>query len=111
MSSGTKRSRKTDIERLAELKEKQRKIQVEVKTRESRLKAQSKKQDDRRKLLVGAMILQKASRDDRVRDAYERWMDEFLTRSSDRALFEFLDRPADRQDDAIAPSTATDEPS
>ncbi len=91
-------AKKTPEERLAELEE--RRIQVEAKLkaeRESILRAkrrenakiqnQKRKDDTRRKVLVGAAILQKIELNQWPKEKLLHLMDGFLTRDKDRKLF------------------------
>ena len=75
-------------DKLARLREKQKALAEQIRREESRRNAEERKKDTRRKVLVGAAILHKASNDKQ----YETWLinnllSGFLTRDDDRALF------------------------
>ncbi len=75
-------------EKLARLREKQKTIAAQIQREENRLKKEERKKDTRRKILVGAAVLHKASKD----SEYNKWLihnllDGFLDRTDDRALF------------------------
>jgi hypothetical protein len=71
-------------ERLKQLKAKQQKIDARRRALEARL---SRKEDLRRKILAGAIVLAKVEQGALDSALFQRWMDEALTREDDRALF------------------------
>ena len=71
-------------ERLKQLKAKQQKIDARRRALEAR---QSRKEDMRRKILAGAIVLAKVEQGALDSALFQRWMDEALTREDDRALF------------------------
>jgi hypothetical protein len=71
-------------ERLRQLKAKQQKIDARRRALEARL---SRKEDMRRKILAGAIVLAKVEQGALDSALFQRWMDEALTRADDRALF------------------------
>lgn len=79
--------------KLLRLREKQKAISAQIKQEETRINAKKRKDDTRRKILVGAAILDKASRDEQ----YEKWLhgllNGFLQRPDDRALFDLPPLP------------------
>lgn len=71
-------------DRLRQLKTKQHQIETRRRTLESR---RSRKEDTRRKILVGAIILARVERGELAEPQLRQWLSEVLTRSDDRALF------------------------
>lgn len=69
--------------RLADLKAKKKKLDARARSRES---AQARKDDSRRKLLVGAMILKRAEEAGTLAELTTQ-LDAFLKRDDERALF------------------------
>ena len=63
-------------------KAKARVARLMAKKRES-----TRKQDTRRKILAGSMLLERIDSDERIKAWFEREIDAFLTRDSDRKLF------------------------
>lgn len=97
----TPRTPKTPEQRLAELNEKQAKIERELKQRKERILRQKRqqqakitnakrKQDTRKKVLIGAAVLAKiqAGDGDWTNDRLMTLLNGYLTRDDDRALFE-----------------------
>jgi hypothetical protein len=75
--------------RLQQLKAQQQRIAARQKSIESR---RSRKEDTRRKILVGAIMFARVEQG-RLSEAELRgWMDEALTRPDDRALFDLAAR-------------------
>lgn len=73
--------------RIEQLKKKREQLDARIQKIEATQKAKEKKQDTRRKILVGAYYLDKAKKENRM-DEVKHAMEEFLTRKSDRLLFE-----------------------
>lgn len=69
------------------LKKKQEQLKAQIQNLEAAEKSREKKRDTRRKILVGAYYLDKAITDDRF-DEITRLMGSYLTRQSDRELFD-----------------------
>lgn len=71
--------------------ERAKKKTAEAAALERRLKAkeavEERKRDTRRKILVGSMQLEMASRDQEVRERMISALDKYLTREDDRSLF------------------------
>jgi hypothetical protein len=84
-----------DNEKLIRLREKQKIIAAQIRREESRINAKKRKDDTRRKILVGAAILDKASRDEQYGKWLQRLLDGFLERDDDRALFDLPPRKED----------------
>lgn len=74
-------------QKLEGLKKKQAVLKARIQQIEAREKTVTKKQDLRRKILVGAFVLEETEKDGGIAALYQK-MDKFLTRNSDRVLFE-----------------------
>ena len=80
------------VDRIATLKGRLRELEARQQQIEARRRAlQTRRQraeDTRRRVLVGAMMLEKAERGEFDRAQLRGWLDERLTRADDRALFD-----------------------
>ncbi|HEY9757433.1 MAG TPA: hypothetical protein V6C97_19855 [Oculatellaceae cyanobacterium] len=85
---GSKSSKGDAGSKLEALKQKQAVLQARVEQLEAREKVREQKRDLRRKVLLGAYVLEEAAKagEGRVAELYQS-LDGFLTRNSDRALF------------------------
>jgi hypothetical protein len=81
-----RKKRAQSKQRIENLEKKIKRLRARKVAEEAKLKKQAKKDDTRRKILIGAYYLDKAERDDTVAELYQR-MDGFLTRDNDRELF------------------------
>ena len=72
---------------LEKLKAQQAKITARIQAVEAKHKVSERKKDTRRKILVGSYYLENAIKNDRVQEI-KKTMDKFLTRDSDRSLFD-----------------------
>ncbi len=72
---------------LDKLKQKRSQINARIQKLEASEKAKYRKQETRRKILVGAYYLQKAREEDSM-SVLRKYMDDYLKRDIDRALFE-----------------------
>jgi len=75
-------------EKLRQLKERQQAVEARQRTLESRRK---RKDDTRRKILVGAIVLAKVEQGEFPEARLRSWLDAALTRDDDRRLFAFED--------------------
>jgi hypothetical protein len=83
------------IERLEQKLKQLRARQARVQARQRVLRSQRERKDDtRRKILVGAVILAKVDQGVLPEVDLRRWMEGALTRADDRALFGFVDLEA-----------------
>ena len=71
-------------ERLQQLKTRQARIEARQRALASR---RSRKDDTRRKILAGAILLAKVEAGEFDSRTFKRWLDKALTRKDDRALF------------------------
>jgi hypothetical protein len=77
-------------DRLKQLKAKQQRLEMRRRATESR---RVRKEDTRRKILVGAVVLAKIERGEFSDSQLRGWLDEALTRVDDRALFDLVGKP------------------
>ena len=84
--SATKRAAQISVleEKLRQLKAREQAAEARRRSLESRRK---RKDDTRRKILVGAIVLARVERGKIAEAELRRWLDGALTRSDDRALF------------------------
>ena len=78
--------------RIEKLKLRRKQLDARIQKVEASQKVKEKKQDTRRKILVGAYYLNKAKKENRMSEIKQA-MEEFLTRKSDRLLFELEVEP------------------
>jgi len=76
-------------ERLKQLKAKQQRVEARRRSLESR---RARRDDTRRKILVGAIVLAKVDQGAIPEAELRRWLDGALTRADDRVLFGFETR-------------------
>lgn len=72
--------------RLQTLEERKKQIEVQIQQIKAREAHRQRKQETRRKILVGSYYLERAEREGRLEEV-KKAMDQFLTRDYDRALF------------------------
>jgi large subunit ribosomal protein L7/L12 len=75
------------ISQLEKLKEQRAKLAARIQAIEARAKTSKQKQETRRKILVGAYYLDEAIKNNQLDDIRKK-MESYLTRNSDRSLFE-----------------------
>lgn len=80
--------------KLDDLEKKIEQLMAQKASEEARLKSKFKKEDTRRKILIGAYFLENAEKNGTMPDLIKQ-IDGFLTRKSDRALFNLDDTPKD----------------
>jgi hypothetical protein len=73
--------------KLNRLIEKREAVNARIKQEQNKLKASERKSDTRRKILAGAAVLEKASRDNDFSTMLMAELKRFLVRDDDRALF------------------------
>jgi hypothetical protein len=73
--------------RLERLREKREQINARIQSIEARMKSSERKKDTRRKILVGAYYLDMAAKENKM-DALTKIMKNYLTRDSDKELFD-----------------------
>jgi hypothetical protein len=77
------------VSKIEKLKTQQEKLKARIQLMESRAKESERKKDTRRKILLGSYYLEQA-REKNQFDEIKQIMDRFLTRDSDRILFDLL---------------------
>ena len=85
MTTGIEARIKAQEEKLKQLKA--QKQQIEARKRAAAAKI-TRQQDTRRKVLMGAMVLDMMERDEANRQRFMQRLDSYLTRPDDRALFD-----------------------
>ena len=86
-------AKRTDDEILADLTAKQREIEMRINAVKARSKERARKEETRRKVLVGAVILAEAERSDAARLRLQTLLDKHLVRPVDREVFGLPPRP------------------
>ena len=74
-------------ERIRNLEEQRARINAEIQRVRSRESQAERKRDTLRKILAGAMVLDRVARGDLTEQLFKADMDRFLERDQDRALF------------------------
>ena len=72
---------------LEKLKAQREKLDARIQLAEARTKKSERKQDIRRKILIGSYYLDKARKEEKMHELKEQ-MDSYLSRESDRKLFD-----------------------
>ena len=84
-------------ERIEALKERLKQLETRKARAEGRKRAllarRGRKDDTRRKILAGAIVLAKVQAGDLDPKTFQKWLDQSLVRDDDRALFELPVRP------------------
>ena len=81
-------------DRMRKLEEQRARINAEIQRVRSRESQEERKRETRRKILAGAMVLDRVARKDLSEKLFKADMDRFLERDQDRALFDLPPRPA-----------------
>ena len=79
-------------DRMRKLEEQRARINAEIQRVRSRESQEERKRETRRKILAGAMVLDRVARKDLSEKLFKADMDRFLERDQDRALFELPPR-------------------
>ena len=74
--------------KLEQLKKKQEQLRLQIQKEEQRLKTKNRKDDTRRKILVGAMVLDRMGKDDEYKQEILSILDLYLKNEKDRDLFQ-----------------------
>lgn len=82
-------------EKLAKLEAKKQETERKIKALKEAEKAEKRKAENRRKILIGAMLLNKVEQNRYSHDQLLREMDGFLSRDNERALFNLPPREND----------------
>jgi uncharacterized coiled-coil DUF342 family protein len=78
-------------EKISKLKQQRDVLNARIQKYEALAKSRERKRDTRRKILVGAYYLDKA-KDDGTMATINQLMNDYLTRESDRTLFDLSDK-------------------
>ena len=81
-------------DRIRQLEEQRARITAEIQRVRSRESQEERKRETRRKILAGAMVLDRVARKELAEKLFKADMDRFLERDQDRALFGLPPRPA-----------------
>ena len=82
-------------DRIRQLEEQRARINAEIQRVRGRESLEERKRETRRRILAGAMVLDRVARGDLSEKLFKADMDRFLEREQDRALFDLPPRPAD----------------
>ena len=82
-------------DRIRQLEEQRARINAEIQRVRSRESQEERKRDTRRKILAGAMVLDRVARGDLSEQLFKADMDRFLEREQDRALFDLPRKTAE----------------
>ena len=74
-------------ERIRQLEEQRARINAEIQRVRSRESLEARKRETRRKILAGAMVLDRVARGDLTEQLFQADMERFLVHDRDRALF------------------------
>ena len=80
----SKKPRKTPEERIAELEENQRQIKARIQREKARVKEAQRKQDTRRKIIIGGMVMAHCQVDPAFGENIMRLLNQHVTRAADR---------------------------
>ena len=79
------------------LKEKKEQIEARIKNMEAKEKSKAKKLDTRRKILIGAMVIEQMEKSEDTKNKVLASLNGFLTRTLDRNLFGLDESQSSRQ--------------
>ena len=85
-------------QRLAGLKKKQDQLNAQIQQLEATVKSRERKQDTRRKILIGAYYLDKAKKDKTQWEGMVKLMALYLKRNADRILFDLAPLETNQKD-------------
>jgi hypothetical protein len=91
--------------KLSELKKKQEQLAARIQLLEAAEKTRERKKDVRRKILLGALVLERLRQGDPKAESLRAELDGYLTRDNDRALFELSPLP-EKEGENKTPETA-----
>tara|TARA_R110002126_G_scaffold185894_3_gene334552 strand:+ start:219 stop:491 length:273 start_codon:yes stop_codon:yes gene_type:complete len=84
---------KSPEERLAELKAAQDKIKAKIQQEQAKLRSKKRKDDTRRKIIIGAAVIAQAEQDEGFRSQLDQIVDGHTTRDIDRQFLGLQTRP------------------
>lgn len=74
--------------KLEQVKKKQEQLRLQIQKEQQKESAKKRKEDTRRKILLGAMVLERMDRESEYREQVINKLDSYLTKERDRELFE-----------------------
>ena len=74
--------------KLEQLKKKQEQLRLQIQKEQQKESAKKRKEETRRKILLGAMVLERMDRESEYREQVINKLDSYLTKERDRELFE-----------------------
>ena len=80
-------------DRIRQLEEQRARITAEIQRVKARESQEERKRETRRKILAGAMVLDRVARGELAEKLFKADMERFLDRDQDRALFGLSPRP------------------
>jgi hypothetical protein len=86
-------ARKTEQERLADLEAKKAGLEAQMQAIQARQRERQRKDDTRRKVLVGAAVLAEAEKNPAAKQKLMALLDQYLTRLVDRSVFDLKPKP------------------
>ena len=78
--------------RLEQLLKKQKELKAQIRQEKNKLDQQERKNDTRRKILLGALMMDMMNSGELDEKKIMKRLDSFLSRNTDRQLFNFSDR-------------------
>ena len=81
-------------DRLEKLKEQRETIAARIRREQAKARTRERKDDTRRKILAGAVVLERADKDAALKTQLDALLARFLVRDDDRALFGLAPLPA-----------------
>jgi len=76
--------------KLKKLEQQQARIKLQIAKEKKKGQTQQRKQDTRRKILIGAIALEEMKKDAKLKSQIDKLLESNLTRSNDRELFDLL---------------------
>lgn len=86
-------AKKTEAEKLAELETRKKALEAQMQAIQVRQKERLRKNDSRRKVLVGAVVLAEAEKNPAAKQRLMALLDRYLSRPVDREVFDLAVKP------------------
>jgi large subunit ribosomal protein L7/L12 len=106
MKGGDGKLAEAKSKKLEDLEKKIEQLKAQKQAEEARIRARAKKDDTRRKILVGAYFLEQAQRDGTMTELVKK-IDPFLTRKGDRLLFDLPEKQTQPEIDSSSTVSST----
>lgn len=74
--------------KLEQLKKKQEQLRLQIQKEQQKESTKKRKEDTRRKILLGAMVLERMERESDYKEQVSKTLDKYLTKERDRELFD-----------------------